>query len=232
MAWLTDLAEVARRTGYPVVEVPGWRTRGHGPQPDVQGIVCHHTAGWDDRHVVVNGRRDLPGPLSQFWLEHTGRIHVVAAGRCWHNAPSTSARHSNSTSLGIEAENRGDGRWPAVQVDAYVRLCAVLCRHYGLGAERVRAHREVNTGKNDPRGIDMSDFRSRVATMIKEGVPVALSREDAIRVWRTDGAVPAPDGSRENPTWQAANVLTDANKRIRHLETQVAEILDILRSRT
>src|SRR5690606_368556 len=28
--YLTELAAIARRTGYPVVEQPGWRTRGHG----------------------------------------------------------------------------------------------------------------------------------------------------------------------------------------------------------
>src|SRR5690606_40080690 len=77
MPYLTNLADVARRTGYPVTEVAGWKSRGHGPQPSVQGIVCHHTAGRNDMHVVRDGRPGLTGPLSQFWLrseEHTSEL--------------------------------------------------------------------------------------------------------------------------------------------------------------
>jgi hypothetical protein len=172
MSWLTQLADIARNTGFPVTEVGGWKGRGHGPQPSVQGVVCHHTAGWRDRHVVVNGRPGLDGPLSHFWLEHTGRIWVVAAGRCWHNAPSTSGHHMNATSIGIEAENDGKTPWPQVQLDAYHALCAELCRAFGLPASRVKGHKEVNTGKVDPHSLSMNTFRARVAALIKHpGTP-------------------------------------------------------------
>ncbi|GAA4929107.1 hypothetical protein HD597_004364 [Nonomuraea thailandensis] len=171
MPYLTQLADVARRTGHPVTEVAGWKSRGHGPQPEVQGIVCHHTAGpagggdYPSLAVVRDGRPGLAGPLSQFGLGRSGRIYVIAAGRCWHNAPSTSPLHDNSSSLGIEAENNGSQPWPEVQLDAYRRLCAELCREFGLGASRVRAHREVNTAKPDPHSIDMTDFRAAVAAL-------------------------------------------------------------------
>ncbi len=167
MPWLTQLADVARRTGFPVTECAGWRTRGHGPQPEVQGVVAHHTAGWNDLHVVRDGRPGLGGPLSQFWLQHTGRIYVVAAGRCWHNSPSTSPLHDNSSSIGIEAENDGRTRWPGVQLDAYYALCAELCKEFDLPASRVKAHREVQVGKPDPHSIDMNKFRLRVAQLIE-----------------------------------------------------------------
>lgn len=178
MPWLTQLATIARRTGYPVVEVDGWRTRGHGEQPQVLGIVCHHTAGWNDRHVVVNGRPGLDGPLSHFWLAKDGTIHVVAAGRCWHNAPSTSPHHGNSTSLGIEAENDGKTPWPARQLDAYRRLCAELCKAFNLPASRVKGHKEVNTGKIDPHSINMNTFRAEVARLITGRSPIP--REDSM----------------------------------------------------
>lgn len=168
MPYLTQLARVARRTGFPVVEVAGWESRGHGPQPSVQGIVCHHTAGRDDMHIVRDGRPGLGGPLSQIWLKHDGTIYVVAAGRCWHNAPSTSKYHTNSASIGIEAENNGREPWPAIQLDAYRRLCAELCREFCLPASRVRAHREVNTSKPDPHSIDMNDFRNDVAALLRQ----------------------------------------------------------------
>ncbi|MEV4672157.1 peptidoglycan recognition family protein [Actinomadura sp. NPDC049382] len=172
MPYLTQLAAVARRTGYPVTEVAGWQTRGHGPQPSVEGIVCHHTAGatgggdYPSLGVVRDGRPGLDGPLSHFGLGRSGRIYVIAAGRCWHNAPSTSSHHTNSASLGIEAENDGRQPWPAAQLDAYKRLCAELCKEYGLSASRVKGHKEVNTQKPDPHSVSMADFRADVARLI------------------------------------------------------------------
>ncbi|MEV0149671.1 peptidoglycan recognition family protein [Nonomuraea sp. NPDC050733] len=181
MPWLTQLADVARRTGFPVTEVGGWKSRGHGQQPAVEGVVCHHTAGWNDRHVVVHGRPGLDGPLSHFWLQHTGRIWVVAAGRCWHNAPSTSGHHMNSTSIGIEAENDGHTPWPDVQLDAYHALCAELAREFGLPASRVCGHKEVNRQKVDPHSLNMTSFRSRVAALIKTpGTPNKQEQEDDV----------------------------------------------------
>jgi hypothetical protein len=167
MPWLTQLADVARRTGYPVTETPGWRSRGHGPQPAVRGIVCHHTAGRADMHVVRDGRPGLDGPLSQIWLRRDGTIFIVASGRCWHNAPSTSADHTNSNSIGIEAENNGSEPWPARQLDAYRRLCAELCKEFGLDASAVKGHKEVNTSKPDPHSISMTAFRAEVAALLR-----------------------------------------------------------------
>ncbi|MEV4020152.1 N-acetylmuramoyl-L-alanine amidase [Nonomuraea angiospora] len=186
MPYLTQLADVARRTGHPVTEVTGWKSRGHGPQPEVQGVVCHHTAGpraggdYPSLSVVRTGRPGLPGPLSQFGLGRSGRIYVIAAGRCWHNAPSTSPRHDNSSSIGIEAENCGSQPWPEAQLDAYRRLCAELCREFGLPASRVKAHREVNTSKPDPAGIDMTDFRAAVAALIASDAPARKSWTEEI----------------------------------------------------
>jgi hypothetical protein len=206
MPYLLNLADIARRTGFPVVEVPGWRERGHGPMSAVQGVVCHHTAGWNDLHVVRDGRPGLDGPLSQFWLRKDGAIFVVASGRCWHNAPSVSANHTNSVSLGIEAENDGRAPWPSVQLSAYRALCAALCRAYGLPASRVRGHKEVNTSKPDPHSIDMNDFRAAVARI--------LSGEDddvsAQELWQHE--LPVPFGSKENPDWQAGNILVNVAK--------------------
>jgi len=172
MPYLTGLANVARRTGYPVTEVSGWKTRGHGEQPQVLGVVCHHTAGataggdYPSLNVVAYGRSDLKGPLSQLGIGRSGRIYVIAAGRSWHNAPSTSNRHTNSTSIGIEAENDGRQAWPPAQVDAYKKLCAELCREYGIPTAQVKAHREVNTGKPDPHSFNMTAFRRDVAAIL------------------------------------------------------------------
>lgn len=228
MPWLTQLAEVARRTGYPVVEVPGWQDRGHGPQPSVEGIVCHHTAGPSgggdapSLAVVRDGRADLKGPLSHFVLGRSGRIYVVAGGRCWHNAPATSAQHTNHASLGIEAENDGGQAWPSDQLDAYRRLCAELCRAFGLPAAAVVAHREVNRSKPDPHGIDMQAFRAAVARLITQGEDV--TGEAVFKaVWQTD-EITVPWGTPQNPKWQAKSVLVDHGVKLREVLERLAQM--------
>ncbi len=187
MPYLTQLATVARRTGFPVVEITGWKSRGHGPQESVKGLVVHHTAGattgnYPSLAVVRDGRPGLPGPLSHFGLGRDGTIYVIAAGRCWHNAPSTSTNHTNSASIGIEAENNGRQPWPAIQLDAYTRLCAELCRAFGLPASRVKGHKEVNVEKPDPHHVDMDDFRMAVALRLRLGAspPPALTTTEAL----------------------------------------------------
>ncbi|MFD0854605.1 N-acetylmuramoyl-L-alanine amidase, partial [Actinomadura adrarensis] len=158
-----------------VTEVAGWKNRGREAQASVDGIVCHHTAtpgtsgDYPSLVVVRDGYSGLPGPLSHFGIGRSGRIYVIAAGRCNHNAPSTSSYHTNSRSIGIEAENNGRSPWPAVQLDAYRRLCAELCKEFGLPASRVKAHREVNSSKPDPHSINMATFRADVARLMSAG---------------------------------------------------------------
>lgn len=218
MPYLTQLAAVARRTGYPVTEVSGWKSRGHGPQPSVQGIVCHHTAGpsgggdYPSLAVVRDGRPGLDGPLSHFGLGRSGRIYVIAAGRCWHNAPSTSSYHTNSASIGIEAENDGRQPWPAAQLDAYKKLCAELCREFGLPASRVKGHKEVNTQKPDPHSVNMNDFRADVARLIEgDNMPIsdADAKKIAEKVWKLDGVIDSPPwkAAEGNKYWTGASYL-------------------------
>jgi N-acetylmuramoyl-L-alanine amidase len=160
---LLDLADACRKSGLPVVEQTGWRTRGHGPMSGVRTILAHHTAGPGTGELpslgtVRDGRPGLEGPLSQLMLARSGTVHVIAAGECWHAGnvavPTT---QSNPWSLGIEAEHDGVSPWPAAQYAAYVRLCAALCAHYRLGADRVMGHKEVAVPagrKSDPNFQD------------------------------------------------------------------------------
>lgn len=223
MPYLTQLAAVARRTGYPVTEVPGWTARGHGPQPSVQGVVCHHTGGaatgdYPSLGVVRDGRSDLAGPLSHFGLGRSGRIYVIAAGRCWHNAPSTSPYHTNSASLGIEAENTGTGQaWPAAQLDAYQKLVAEICREFDLPASRVKAHREVNAQKDDPRGIDMNDFRAGISRIIA-GEDDDMKPSDNVPVGKTWA------GEFDHDAYPAEYLWVESTARGRRIERQLAAL--------
>ena len=158
---LTDLADVLRAAGLPVVEVPGWQERGstyRGGQRDVKGIVCHHTAT-PDRFTgdyptyawIRDGGANLPGPVANLGLGRSGVWYIFAAGRANHAGPVHAhlrTTYGNGYSIGIEAENSGvSGPWPEVQYDSYARGVAALSLHYGVPYE---AHKNVRPGKVDP----------------------------------------------------------------------------------
>jgi hypothetical protein len=176
---LLDLADAVRRSGLPVVEVPNWRTRGHGPMAAVQSIICHHTAGpatgdAPSLGVVRDGRGDLPGPLSHLVLARSGVVHVVAAGLCFHAGATFEQWQSNPNAIGIEAEATGHDVWPAEQYAAYARLCRALADHYAVPHTRVLGHREVAkpAGRKIDPNIDMAAFRAAVASS-EDDMPTA-----------------------------------------------------------
>jgi N-acetylmuramoyl-L-alanine amidase len=172
---LTELAEIARRTGYPVREVEGWRTRGRpGGMIDVRTITCHHTANggapgnYPSLTVVRDGRGDLPGPLAQLGLGVDGTIYVIAAGKSNHAGVSKSPRFTNPYAIGIEAEARGTpgavGDWPPRQMESYARLVRALIDHYRLPVTAVLGHKETAApaGRKSDPSFPMRDFRGDV----------------------------------------------------------------------
>lgn len=179
--YLTNLADVVRRSGLAVHEVDGWKTRGHGPMDDsLQTITCHHTAGpangdHPSLTTVVEGRPNLAGPLSHLLLARSGDVYVVAAGLCWHAGASRESRFNNRYAIGIEAEATGAADWPDVQMDAYARLCAALVRGYALSVDDVRGHKETcdPPGRKVDPNFDMALFRARVADVLRDGQPAA-----------------------------------------------------------
>lgn len=171
MTMLTDLADACRKSGLTVVEVDGWRTRGHGQLRGVHTIVCHHTAtpksaagDYPSLRIVRDGRSDLPGPLSQLGLGRSGTVYVIAAGVAWHAGATHLQRQDNWRSIGIEAEHDGVSSWPPVQHAAYVRLVAALVEHYEVPLSNVQGHKEVAepSGRKVDPNFDMTDFRRRV----------------------------------------------------------------------
>lgn len=194
---LTGLADHLRRAGLEVIEVKGWKGRG---APDRYGrpqffsampdtILAHHTATSDraagdmpSLRLLIDGRRDLSGPLSQLGLSRTGVVYVIAAGKANHAGRGAwRGQTSSSRTIGVEAENDGSGKpWPVKQLDAYERLCAALCDYLNVDAERVCAHREwaLPTGrKPDPAGIEMNAFRDRVRSHLASAPPVQQEDE-------------------------------------------------------
>jgi N-acetylmuramoyl-L-alanine amidase len=176
---LTELADIARRTGYPVVEVPGWKTRGRpGGMLGVRTITNHHTANggakgnYPSLRVVRDGRSGLPGPLAQLGVGVDGTIYVIAAGKCNHAGASRSIDYTNSYAIGIEAEAEGVPNdpedWPPAQMDSLTRLDRVLIDHYqGLTSADVRGHKETcaPVGRKTDPSFNMNTLRSRVRNL-------------------------------------------------------------------
>lgn len=173
---LTNLAEVLRSAGLSVVEVAGWRTRGHGEMSAVRGVLWHHTAtpakasgDFPSLGIVRDGRSDLRGPLCNLGLGRNGTWYVVAAGLAYHAGSGSYpgvGTNGNSTLIGVEAEHPGTAGnpWPAAQRDSYRRGTAALLKAFGLGADRCIGHKEwAPSRKVDPYGLDMATERRFVA---------------------------------------------------------------------
>lgn len=183
-----NLATIARETGYPVVEVDGWKDRGHGAFADHVGVVVlHHTAGpepedsssnFPSLNVVTHGRSDLEGPLAHYGIGYDGAIYVIAAGVAWHaGSGGWNGFSGNETAIGIEAEDSGDGDWTPEQLDAYPRLVARICWFLGISEAGVCGHQEwAPDRKIDPAGIDMNSFREEVAYYLAN--PEDVRKED------------------------------------------------------
>jgi hypothetical protein len=186
---LTQLADIARTTGYPVVEVDGWTTRGHGPMAAVRTIVCHHTAGaatgnMPSLDVITNGRPGLDGPLANLGLARDGTVYVVAAGLAYHAGDVRDPDYANAYSIGIEGEATGVAPWPVVQLDAYAQLCAALATVYSLKPARVLGHKEVcyPVGRKSDPNFDMAAFRITVTHAMEE-FSMPTPEEIAHAVW-------------------------------------------------
>jgi len=172
---LTDLADILRKAGLPIIEVDGWKTRGHGVMASVKGILVHHTAGpatgdFPSLRVVRDGRPDLSGPLSQLGLGRNGTWYIIAAGRSYHAGETIDNNiYGNSNAVGIEAEatgnpstNTGHAYWPDVQYQSYVKGVKALQAAYAVPTSRVKGHKEaaVPLGRKPDPNFSMDEFRA------------------------------------------------------------------------
>jgi peptidoglycan hydrolase-like protein with peptidoglycan-binding domain len=177
---LTWLPSVLFDAGLKIAEVDGWQERGKGDMGDVYGVMCHHTAGkltgnMPTLDLLVKGRPDLTGPLSQLGLGRDGTFYIVAAGRCNHAGTGIwkGLVNGNSNFIGIEAENTGlpnDFPWPAVQMQAYHRGVAAILKYIHRSEEYCVAHKEyaLPHGRKPDANFDMIRFRSEVARILND----------------------------------------------------------------
>lgn len=175
---LTWLADVLRAANLPVIEIAGWKTRGHGEMvAEVRGVLLHHTAGpaagnYPSLGVVRDGRPGLEGPLANLGLGRDGSWIVIAAGQAWHAGTGSYAwcprDQGNRYLIGVEAESVGTrDDWTPAQRENYPRGVAALLEHLGLPAERVIGHKEwAPSRKIDPAFWDLDQFRRTVASLM------------------------------------------------------------------
>lgn len=199
------LADAARSTGYRVVEIGGWRSRGHGAMRLVEGVGGHNTGTPDTApgdypslNVVTNGRSDLAGPLCNLGLGRDGTIYVVAAGCAWHAGASAWAGFAdlNDEFLGIEAESGGAGKWTAAQLDCYPKLVGALLKYMNRGTDRYAGHKDICLPKGrkvDPVGIDSAWMRSQAYKFMTGGGAAVSNVEEIVKAFETNFLPYSPD---------------------------------------
>lgn len=178
LTWMPAVLEAA---GLKVAVVPGWESRGRREMGTVLGVMCHHTVGRRDGNMpslrtLIEGRPDLPGPLSQLGLGRDGTYYVIAAGRCNHAGTGNwrGLTDGNANFIGIEGENTGradDLPWPDVQLDAYRRGAAAILTHVGRTADFCAGHKEYAPDRKPDPSFDMPAFRASVAAIINGTAP-------------------------------------------------------------
>lgn len=172
------MPEVLRAAGLKVAETEGWVSRGRGEMGPVRGVMCHHTAtrgggNMPTLRVLQRGVPGLQGPLCQLGLGRDGTYYVVAAGRANHAGAGVwnGVKTGNSSFIGIEAENAGDGSepWPEVQMDAYRRGVAAILGHVRAGADMCCGHLEyaLPKGRKIDPNFDMAAFRGEVRQLMR-----------------------------------------------------------------
>ncbi|MGA5435487.1 peptidoglycan recognition protein family protein [Streptomyces cellulosae] len=218
--------------GVSVVEVGSWKThnRNHkGPWGGVNGVMMHHTGAYSTQQGMVDlcrtGYSGLPGPLCHGVIDRSGTVHLVGYGRANHAGlgdddvyravvaetklpvDNEANTDGNRHFYGFEAINTGAGQdWPAAQVEAMVRVSAAVCRAHGWKALSVIAHKEWQPGKPDPTGIDMDDFRARVAERLKHAASWSPTKKPS---------TPAPA-----PVKTLEQRVADLEKRVKNLEAR------------
>ena len=180
------LADRMRDAGLDVVEVAGWQTRGSSSFSP-RGFVWHHTAGprtgiAPSLGVCINGRRDLPGPLCNLFLDRAGTVYVVASGRANHaGAGSWAELTGNASVYGLEIENVGTPAEPWSPL--ILGIAARIASATGVPAELCCLHREwAPRRKVDLHTVSGRDMRARTAQAPNPQPPVEVEapapRED------------------------------------------------------
>lgn len=203
---LTRLADHLRAAGLPVIEVPGWETRGRGGDGGhyvanrPTHVMMHHTASNTTaaRDVAYMAHHSPIAPIANLYVARGGAVHVMAAGPTNTNgrgsapwAPFVADNDMNRHAIGVELGNAGTGEhYPEAQERSALKVTAALCSAYGIDPRHVRAHHEwAPRRKIDPSGPsrwapdgglwDMGSFRASVSAELRPPAPT-LDQETSV----------------------------------------------------
>lgn len=165
-------------------------TRRHftpGPRPGpIRLLVLHATAGTGpgDLAWLRTGGSPLRPVSAHYYIDKVGRIAQLVRDEdmAWHTGASSwtvdGARVSgsvnvnggtiaalNAISVGIELENRNDGRdlYPPAQIRAAEALARAIVGRYNIPREQLVRHLDIAPGrKTDPAGFPWETFVRRV----------------------------------------------------------------------
>lgn len=158
MPYQKELIEGAARDvfdyGFPVEFEKGWHRRGSSIFAP-KGHVIHHDAsrGGSARHIIRDGRHDVPGPLSQYYTERSAVLVVIACGRANHaGRGSYKGMTYNQDAVGTEQANNGTGEeYSDDQIELMLCLARALANRLGSrGVDLTCAHWEWTRRKIDP----------------------------------------------------------------------------------
>lgn len=184
---MTFILEIARRcelAGVHVVRAPGCERRGNGQSWATwpEGPLNHHTAGGRNIYLdrnLIDGRSDLPGPLTNFATLYDGDLVVVAAYPAnhagasggWDTAPMPVTRLFNRQVIGNEIQYPGTEPMSPAQWRTILIFNRIVLDVIGRAGQwnRIKFHNGTSiTGKWDPgygsgKTYDIAQFRRAVA---------------------------------------------------------------------
>lgn len=171
---ITDMADVLRGAGIPVVELPGWKNTGETDGPfNPIGILFHHDAMGLHNSNVPSYMSQNGNNGSQVWIGYydgqTPSVVLMAAGRKWHaglgqgygDIPPNSG---NSLMIGVETDYTGSGPWPQELIDLVFKATAVIKQHYGFNTSNCCGHKEYAPDRKiDPANVDLDAWRAQLS---------------------------------------------------------------------
>ncbi len=149
------------------------------PGRRIDMIVLHATCG--DRLgdlYTLSGRDRRHLASSHYYITKLGEIYQLVQDKdiAWHAGISYWQGESgcNKFSLGIELENRNDGKdkYPQTQLDAALWLVQTKVRQYRIPRSRLVRHADVSPNrKTDPIGFPWESFKASVYQGMPEEPP-------------------------------------------------------------
>ena len=228
--------------------IPGYSGHTSGTQTAVNRIVIHATVS----PCVKGGARNVAKYFQS--ADAGGSAHyVVDPGeiiRCYAETTVTWHAPPNTGSIGIELCDPQKGtaaRWADADHEAMLRLAAKLVREVAArwnvplkrlsvadlkaGKRGICGHVDVanawhKTDHGDPDIAGPFPWTHFMQLVTQEELDMDANEVFAA-VWTKD-KVPAPDGSKTNPTWQPQSFLVDTNKRLRTVESDLAQVKALL----